>query len=90
MIYGVGSMLIRRRVLECYLDQPFSHDFAFTGGSDLEFFTRCRRDGRGYQRGEAADLGKAAQHLKYLVLRPTLFQSFIRRGSEQKLQGKLN
>jgi glycosyltransferase involved in cell wall biosynthesis len=46
MIYGVGSMLIKRSVLERYLDEPFSHDFAFTGGSDLEFFTRCRRDGR--------------------------------------------
>jgi glycosyltransferase involved in cell wall biosynthesis len=48
MIYGAGSMLIRRRVLEEYLDEPFSHAFAFTGGSDLEFFTRCRRDGRSF------------------------------------------
>lgn len=46
MIYGAGSMLIQRSVLEDYLDEPFSHAFAFTGGSDLEFFTRCRRDGR--------------------------------------------
>ena len=44
MIYGAGSMLVRRDVLERYLDEPFSHEFAFTGGSDLEFFTRCRRD----------------------------------------------
>ena len=48
MIHGAGSMLIRRSVLEEYLDEPFSHDFAFTGGSDLEFFTRCRRDGRSF------------------------------------------
>ena len=48
MIYGAGSMLVRRDVLERYLDEPFSHEFAFTGGSDLEFFTRCRRDGQSF------------------------------------------
>ena len=48
MIYGAGSMLIRRDILESYLDEPFSHAFAFTGGSDLEFFTRCRRDRRSF------------------------------------------
>jgi succinoglycan biosynthesis protein ExoM len=46
MIYGAGSMLIRRTTLERYLDEPFLHDFAFTGGGDEEFFYRCRRDGR--------------------------------------------
>ena len=46
MIYGAGSMLIRRTTLEHYLDEPFLHDFAFTGGSDEEFFYRCRREGR--------------------------------------------
>ncbi len=46
MIYGTGSMLIRRATLEHYLDEPFLHDFAFTGGGDEEFFYRCRRDGR--------------------------------------------
>jgi len=46
MIYGTGNMLIRRSTLEQYLDEPFLHDFAFTGGSDEEFFYRCRRDGR--------------------------------------------
>ncbi len=45
MIYGAGNMLIRRDVLAHYLDEPFRHDFAFTGGSDEEFFWRCRRDG---------------------------------------------
>lgn len=48
MIYGAGSMLIRRDVLTHYLDEPFTHAFAFTGGSDYEFFTRCRRDGRSF------------------------------------------
>jgi succinoglycan biosynthesis protein ExoM len=48
MIYGAGSMLIRRSVLELYLDEPFLHAFAFTGGSDYEFFTRARRDGRSF------------------------------------------
>jgi glycosyltransferase involved in cell wall biosynthesis len=54
MIYGAGSMLIRRSVLERYLDEPFSHAFAFTGGSDLEFFTRCRRDGRSFAWADGA------------------------------------
>jgi glycosyltransferase involved in cell wall biosynthesis len=48
MIYGAGSMLIRRATLEHYLDEPFRHDFAFTGGSDEEFFYRCRRDDRSF------------------------------------------
>lgn len=48
MIYGTGSMLIRRSTLEQYLDEPFKHDYAFTGGSDEEFFFRCRRDGRSF------------------------------------------
>jgi glycosyltransferase involved in cell wall biosynthesis len=47
-IYGTGNMLIRRRTLEQYLDEPFRHDFAFTGGADEEFFLRCRRDGRSF------------------------------------------
>ncbi len=48
VIYGTGNMLIRRSTLEQYLDEPFSHEFAFTGGSDEEFFWRCRRDGRSF------------------------------------------
>ncbi len=48
MIYGTGSMLIRRSTLEQYLDEPFKHDYAFTGGSDEEFFFRCRREGRSF------------------------------------------
>jgi glycosyltransferase involved in cell wall biosynthesis len=45
IIYGAGSMLIRRVVLAGYLDQPFSNEYAFTGGSDLDFFRRCQDDG---------------------------------------------
>ena len=48
MIYGAGNMLIRRSALDFYLEEPFSHAYAFTGGSDYEFFTRCRRDGRSF------------------------------------------
>jgi glycosyltransferase involved in cell wall biosynthesis len=48
MISGAGNMLIRRSVLEQYLDEPFNHAFAFTGGSDSEFFRRCKRDGRSF------------------------------------------
>jgi len=54
MIYGVGSMLIRRTTLEHYLDEPFQHDYAFTGGSDEEFFYRCRRDGRTFAWADGA------------------------------------
>jgi hypothetical protein len=54
MIYGAGSMLAKRSVVEAYLDEPFSHAFAFTGGSDLEFFTRCRNDGRTFAWADAA------------------------------------
>jgi succinoglycan biosynthesis protein ExoM len=48
VIYGTGNMLIKRSTLEQYLDEPFLHDFAFTGGGDEEFFWRCRRDGRSF------------------------------------------
>ena len=48
MIYGAGNMLIRRSVLEQYLDEPFAHAYAFTGGSDYDFFWRCRNDGRSF------------------------------------------
>ena len=47
-IYGAGNMLIRRGVLAQYLDEPFHHAFAFTGGSDYDFFWRCRNDGRSF------------------------------------------
>jgi glycosyltransferase involved in cell wall biosynthesis len=48
MIYGAGNMLIRCGMLEHYLDEPFDHAFAFTGGSDYDFFWRCRKDGRSF------------------------------------------
>jgi succinoglycan biosynthesis protein ExoM len=48
VIYGTGNVLIRRSTLEQYLDEPFLHDFTFTGGGDEEFFWRCRRDGRSF------------------------------------------
>ena len=48
IITGAGNMLIRRATLEQYLDEPFNHTFAFTGGSDSEFFRRCQRDGHSF------------------------------------------
>jgi glycosyltransferase involved in cell wall biosynthesis len=48
LIYGAGNMLIKRSVLEQYLDEPFLHAFAFTGASDYDFFWRCRNDGRSF------------------------------------------
>ena len=35
-------------MLEYYLDEPFAHAYAFTGGSDYDFFWRCRNDGRSF------------------------------------------
>jgi len=48
VIYGTGNMLIKRSTLAQYLDEPFLHDFAFTGGGDEEFFWRCRSEGRSF------------------------------------------
>jgi glycosyltransferase involved in cell wall biosynthesis len=56
MVYGAGNMLIRRGVLEQYLDEPFLHDFAFTGGSDFDFFWRCRIDGRSFAWADRAEV----------------------------------
>lgn len=56
MIYGAGNMLIRRAVLERYLDEPFLHEFAYTGGGDFDFFWRCRIDGRSFAWADAADV----------------------------------
>ncbi len=80
MIYGAGSMLIRRDVLALYLDEPFSHAFAFTGGSDYEFFTRCRRDGRSFAWADEARVfettPRARTTPRWLLLR------YFRKGSE--------
>jgi glycosyltransferase involved in cell wall biosynthesis len=56
IITGAGNMLIRRSVLEQYLDEPFSHAFAFTGGSDSQFFRRCQRDGYIFAWADAAQV----------------------------------
>jgi succinoglycan biosynthesis protein ExoM len=56
MIYGAGNMLIRKSVLEQYLDEPFQHVYAFTGGSDYDFFWRCRNDGRSFAWADAAQV----------------------------------
>jgi succinoglycan biosynthesis protein ExoM len=73
MIYGAGSMVIRRDVLEKYLDEPFSNAFAFTGGSDLDFFMRCRRDGRSFAWADEALVSETVPasrtSVKWLLLR---------------------
>jgi succinoglycan biosynthesis protein ExoM len=80
MIYGAGSMVIRRNVLEQYLDEPFSHAFAFTGGSDLDFFIRCRRDGRSFAWADEAHVFETTPRSRttprWLLLR------HFRKGSE--------
>jgi succinoglycan biosynthesis protein ExoM len=45
MIRSAGNLLIRRDVLTHCLDEPSSVAFA---GSDLDFFARCRKDGRSF------------------------------------------
>jgi len=73
MIYGSGNMLIRRSILEQYLDEPFLHDFAFTGGGDLEFFWRCRKHGRSFAWADSAHAfettPQARTTLSYLLRR---------------------
>jgi glycosyltransferase involved in cell wall biosynthesis len=80
MIYGAGSMVIRRDVLDQYLDEPFSHAFAFTGGSDLDFFVRCRRDGRSFAWADEAHVFETTPRsrttTRWLLLR------YFRKGSE--------
>jgi len=80
MIYGAGSMLIRREVLERYLDEPFSAAFAFTGGSDLEFFTRCRRDGRTFAWSDSALVFETTPAARTTVA--WLLRRNFRKGSE--------
>jgi glycosyltransferase involved in cell wall biosynthesis len=80
MIYGAGSMLIRASVLENYLDEPFSHAFAFTGGSDLEFFTRCRRDGRSFAWADSAFVFETTPPMRTSV--SWLLRRHFRKGSE--------
>ena len=80
MIYGAGNMLIRRDVLALYLDEPFSHAFAFTGGSDYEFFVRCRRDGRSFAWADDARVfettPRSRTKTRWLLLR------YFRKGTE--------
>ena len=80
IIYGAGSMVIRRDVLEQYLDEPFSHAYAFTGGSDLDFFIRCRRDGRSFAWADEAHVFETTPRsrttARWLLLR------YFRKGNE--------
>jgi glycosyltransferase involved in cell wall biosynthesis len=81
MIYGAGSMLAKRSVIEDYLDEPFSHAFAFTGGSDLEFFTRCRRDGRTFAWADAAIVLETTPRARTTL--SWLLRRNFRKGSER-------
>jgi glycosyltransferase involved in cell wall biosynthesis len=81
MIYGVGSMLAKRSLIEAYLDEPFSHAFAFTGGSDLEFFTRCRRDGRSFAWADAAIVFETTPRSRTTL--SWLLRRNFRKGSER-------
>jgi hypothetical protein len=80
MIYGAGSMLAKRSVIADYLDELFSHAFAFTGGSDLEFFTRCRRDGRSFAWADAAIVFETTPRSRTTL--SWLLRRNFRKGSE--------
>ena len=80
MIYGAGSMLAKASVIEAYLDEPFSHAFAFTGGSDLDFFTRCRRDGRSFAWADTAIVFETTPRSRTTL--PWLLRRNFRKGSE--------
>jgi GT2 family glycosyltransferase len=45
IIYGCGNCLITRPVFERLGNPPFDPRFNFLGGGDVDFFTRCRRQG---------------------------------------------
>ena len=45
MIYGCGNCLITRPVFERFGNPAFDPRFNFLGGGDVDFFTRCRREG---------------------------------------------
>jgi glycosyltransferase involved in cell wall biosynthesis len=70
MIDGAASMVIRRDVLELYLDEPFS---ALTGGGHLDFFLRCRRDGRSFAWADEARVSEtlppSRTTVRWLLLR---------------------
>jgi succinoglycan biosynthesis protein ExoM len=80
IVYGAGNMLIRRDVLEQYLDEPFLHAFAFTGGSDYDFFWRCRNDGHSFAWADQAKVFETTPPsrttMRYLLRRK------FRNGSE--------
>jgi hypothetical protein len=81
MIYGAGSMLAKRSMIEDYLDEPFSHAFAFTGGSDLEFFERCRRDGRSFAWADTALVFETTPRSRTTL--SWLLRRNFRKGSER-------
>jgi glycosyltransferase involved in cell wall biosynthesis len=92
MIYGTGSMLIRRTTLEHYLDEPFQHDYAFTGGGDEEFFYRCRRDGRSFAWADEAHVFETTPQSRTTV--GYLLRRMFRKGTgatrvERKFAGTI-
>jgi glycosyltransferase involved in cell wall biosynthesis len=92
MIYGAGNMLIRRTTLESYLDEPFLHDYAFTGGGDEEFFYRCRRDGRSFAWADEAHVFETTPRSRTTV--GYLLRRMFRKGAgatrvDRKFAGNL-
>ena len=81
MIYGAGSMLAKRSVIEDYLDEPFPHAFAFTGGSDLAFFERCRADGRSFAWADGAIVLETTPRSRTTL--SWLLRRNFRKGSER-------
>jgi succinoglycan biosynthesis protein ExoM len=93
MIYGAGNMLLRRSMLEEYLDEPFDHAFAFTGGSDCDFFWRCRKDGRSFAWADDSHVFETTPRSRTTV--GYLLRRKFRTGAEatridRKLAGKID
>jgi succinoglycan biosynthesis protein ExoM len=80
IVHGAGNMLIRRSVLEQYLDEPFLHAFAFTGGSDYDFFWRCRIDGRSFAWADKAEVFETTPPARTTI--GYLLRRKFRNGSE--------
>jgi succinoglycan biosynthesis protein ExoM len=93
IVYGAGNMLIRRDVLEQYLDEPFLHAFAFTGASDYDFFWRCRIDGRSFAWADKAEVFETTPPSRTTI--GYLLRRKFRNGSEatrleRKFLGRLS
>lgn len=73
MIYGCGNCLVTRRVFARLSSPAFDLRFNFLGGGDVDFFTRCRRQGMTFQWVADATISETVPenrtHPRWLALR---------------------